>query len=106
LSFGLDRYIKREKKKETPAVETPVVKAPVEKTIFDHIGSKRDWQSILEETVRSMVLFPYHVDYTRMNILPKNPSISPEELADQLDIPLGVAIIVLEELHREEEDSD
>jgi len=101
MSFGLDQYFKREqaKKEKKPETKKPSKVAesiePVE----------RDWLWILEETVQSMILYPHLLDYTRTNILPKHPTITPEELKIQLRIPLGVAIILLKRLQREVEES-
>ena len=108
MSFGLDRYFK--KKKSTPKKKKPLKKesTPKPKTRVSDIkmASKRDWPSILEETVKAMVLYPHHLNYTRSNIFSQNPSITPEELAVRLHIPLGVAIIILKKLREEEELTD
>lgn len=100
MSFGLDQYFKKKKppkKKDAEAKQDDVM----EVLETDPSGA-RDWQFILEETVKSMVLYPHLLDYTRTHILPKNPNITAEELAIQLRVPLGVAIVLLEKLQREE----
>jgi hypothetical protein len=63
-----------------------------------------NWLKILENTVKSMVLYPHLLDYTRTKILPKHPTITAEELAIQLRAPLGVAIVLLDKLQNETEE--
>ncbi|MFX1539410.1 MAG: hypothetical protein ACFFBX_01340 [Promethearchaeota archaeon] len=99
MSFGLDQYFKKQKKREEKD-EKSEEKKTIE--VVEAEGSDlRDWPSILEETVKSMVLYPHLLDYTRTNILPKRQSITPEELAVQLRVPLGVAIVLLDKLQHE-----
>lgn len=106
MSFGLDQYFKKEKKKNAKKAEKEKkVEEPV-KILDAEPSGPRDWQAILETTVESMVLYPHLLDYTRTNILPKRPSITSEELAIQLRIPLGVAIILLAKLQREAQELD
>ena len=72
MSFGLDKYLKKKKKgKKEQVEEEPVEEEQVERTLEDHLDTKHDWRSILEETVRAMILFPHYLDYSRMNILPQ-----------------------------------
>lgn len=64
---------------------------------------KRDYKksplwSILVETVKSMSLYPAHKAYVLENIILKDPSITPEELSIRLSIPLGEALVILDEL--------
>ncbi|MFX1319507.1 MAG: hypothetical protein ACFE9D_02645 [Promethearchaeota archaeon] len=103
MSFGLDPYFKKEKpakKKETEAKE----ESKPEILEFTPSGA-RDWRVILEETVKSMVLYPHLLDYTRTKILPRHPTITEEELAIQLRVPLGVAIVLLDKLQRETQET-
>ena len=103
MTFGLDRYFGKEKEKKKREEKKPVQKdVKIEKVTP---SESRDWPMILEETVKSMVLYPHLLDYTRTNILPKHPSITPEELAIQLRVPLGVAIILLDKLKSEAEET-
>ena len=98
MSFGLDPYFKKKKtkkKKEPPETEKPLKIAEPDET------KERDWPSILEETVKSMILYPHLLDYTRTKILPKHSEITSEELSIQLRIPLGVAIVLLNRLKHE-----
>ena len=104
MSFGLDQYFKKEKPKKKKK-EQPEIKKSL-KVIEPEESVERDWPSILEETVKSMILYPHLLDYTRTNILPKHTTIAPEELAIQLRIPLGVAIVLLERLKREAEETE
>ncbi|MFX1243430.1 MAG: hypothetical protein ACFE8F_00555 [Promethearchaeota archaeon] len=104
MSFGLDQYFKKEKTKKTQE-EKPKTEKVVKISESGDL-EERDWPLILEETVKSMILYPHLLDYTRTNILPQNPSINPEELAIQLHTPLGVAIVLLERLKREAEETE
>jgi len=103
MSFGLDQYFKKEKAKEEK--KKPAAKKPPKVTEPEE-SVERDWPSILETTVQSMILYPHLLDYTRSKILPKHPTITPEELGIQLNIPLGVAIVLLKRLKREAAESD
>lgn len=99
MSHGLDRYFKAGKPpKSEPKAEEPHPVSSEEKRAV-----ARDWWAILQETVKSMVLFPHHMAYTRDHILPTHPSITPEELAVQLDVPLGVALVILDQLRTEQQ---
>jgi hypothetical protein len=53
---------------------------------------------ILIETVHSMVMYPTHKAYTRDVILHEKPDTKPNELAAQLRVPLGEALVILYEL--------
>ncbi len=99
MSFGLDQYFKKEKRSKK--TETERKEEEVEEVLDVEPPGSRDWPTILEKTVESMVLYPHLLDYTRSHILPKRPSITPEELGIQLRIPLGVAIVLLKKLQRE-----
>jgi hypothetical protein len=110
MSRGLDRYIKRKEEKEQAvegqavegqAVEGQAVEGQAVEGSSDVGTTTRDWWSILQETVTSMILFPNQLAYTREHILPKSPSITPEELAIKLDASLGVAIVILDKLRKE-----
>lgn len=100
MTFGLDRYFKKEKETKKNKEEKREMKE-AEVLEIDRSGSI-DWQQILEETVKSMVLYPHLLDYTRTNIIPKQPKITPQELAIQLRVPLGVAIVLLDKLRGED----
>ncbi len=98
MTFGLDRFFQKEKEKKKPEVTKEAQEVEIKEV---ETAESRDWHSILEETVKSMVLYPHWLDYTRTNIFPKRPSITPEELAVQLRVPLGVAMVLLDKLRNE-----
>ena len=98
MTFGLDRFFQKEKEKKKPKEKKKAQEVEIKEL---ESSESRDWHSILEETVKSMVLYPHLLDYTRTNILTKRPSITPEELAVQLRVPLGVAMILLDKLRSE-----
>ena len=53
---------------------------------------------ILVETVHANVMYPTHKSYIRDVLLPEKLDISANELAARLNMPLGEAIVVLQEL--------
>jgi hypothetical protein len=53
---------------------------------------------ILVETVHTLVMFPNHKAYTRSVILREKPGITFLELAVQLHISVGEAVVILYEL--------
>lgn len=53
---------------------------------------------VLVDTVKSMSLYPVHKSYVREKIIPNEPFISAEELSVRLGIPLGEALVILDEL--------
>ena len=53
---------------------------------------------ILVETAQTLPMYNAHMSYTRDNILTESPKITPEQLSQRLDMPLGEAIVILEEL--------
>ncbi len=56
---------------------------------------------ILVETVHVSVMYPSRKAYTREKILPEKPDITPAELANRLNMPLGEALVILHELAEE-----
>jgi ribosomal protein S25 len=58
------------------------------------------WQ-MLVETVHASVMYPSHKAYTRETIIQEKPDITPQELANRLNTPLGEALIILQELAEE-----
>jgi len=48
-----------------------------------------------------MVMYPHHKAYTRDVVLHEKPDIKPMELAVELGIPLGEALVILYELEKE-----
>jgi hypothetical protein len=63
--------------------------------------SKEELWSILVETVHALVMYPNHKAYTRSSVLQDQPEIKPTELAIRLRMPLGEAIVILDELIKE-----
>lgn len=55
------------------------------------------WQ-ILVETVHASVMYYTHRNYTRDTVLIETPNITPQELAQKLNMTLGEAIVILQEL--------
>jgi hypothetical protein len=56
---------------------------------------------ILVETVHASVMYPSRKAYTREEMLRGKPDITPAELANRLNMPLGEAIVILRELAEE-----
>jgi hypothetical protein len=56
---------------------------------------------ILVETVHANVMYPTHKAYTRDVILREKADISAQELASKLNLPLGEALVILQELTSE-----
>jgi len=56
---------------------------------------------IIVETVKANVMYPTHKSYTRDNLLHENPGITADELAMRLNMPLGEALVILDELRPE-----
>lgn len=55
------------------------------------------WQ-ILNETAHALPMYKFHKRYVERSILPEKPQISAKEMALLMGIPLGEAIMILEEL--------
>lgn len=60
---------------------------------------------ILVETVHGMVMYPHHKAYTRDVALHEKPDIKPIDLAAEVGIPLGEALVILYELEKEKIES-
>ncbi|TRO43788.1 hypothetical protein E2P42_02005 [Candidatus Bathyarchaeota archaeon] len=56
---------------------------------------------ILVETVHKAIMYPSHKAYTRDMILRENPDLTPTELENRLSMPLGEALVILDELSAE-----
>ena len=57
---------------------------------------------ILIETVKNLPLYNHHKTYVYEYIFPENKEITPEVLAQRLDITLGESIVILYELKIED----
>ena len=64
---------------------------------LDEYSKEKLWQ-LLVEAVHASVMYPTHKAYTRDKILPEKADVSADELAERLNMPLGEAIIILNEL--------
>ncbi len=66
----------------------------------DYLEKSPLW-AVLVETVHSLPLYRSHKTYIKEKILPEKPEITPEELSESLDMSLGEAFVILEELKSE-----
>lgn len=57
--------------------------------------------TVLVETVHASVMYPSHKAYTRETILQEKPDITASELASRMSMPLGEALVILNELTEE-----
>jgi hypothetical protein len=64
---------------------------------LDEYSKERLWQ-LLVQAVHASVMYPTHKAYTRDSILPEKADVSAVELAERLGMPLGEAIVILNEL--------
>jgi len=55
------------------------------------------WE-ILTDTVHVLPMYKHHKRYAEKNVLPERPRISAKEIALLMGMPLGEAIVILEEL--------
>jgi hypothetical protein len=53
---------------------------------------------MLVDTVHASVMYPNHKAYVRDVILREKPDLTPSELANRLNMPLGEALVILDEL--------
>ena len=65
-------------------------------------GLQKDelWK-LLTETVHALPMYKHHKHFVEDVMLKEKPNISPQELAVQLNITLGEAIVLLDELRGE-----
>jgi hypothetical protein len=64
---------------------------------LDEFTKEKLWL-ILTETVQATVMYPSHKAYTRDVILREKPDVNPTELASRLNMTLGEALVILDEL--------
>jgi hypothetical protein len=55
------------------------------------------WE-ILTDTVHALPMYKHHKHYAEKSMLPEKPRISAKEMALLMGMPLGEAIVILEEL--------
>lgn len=60
---------------------------------------------LLVDTVHASIMYPSHKAYTRDIILTEKPDIAPAELASRLNMTMGEALVILDELKAAKEDS-
>jgi hypothetical protein len=60
--------------------------------------SKEKLCQLLVEVVHASVMYPTHKAYTRDCMLPQKADISAAELSEQLGMPFGEALVILNEL--------
>ncbi|HEX7482649.1 MAG TPA: hypothetical protein VF350_04195 [Candidatus Bathyarchaeia archaeon] len=68
---------------------------------LDEYTKEKLWQ-LLVEAVHASVMYPTHKAYTRDCMLPQKADISPAELVERLGIPLGEALVILNELMQDQ----
>jgi len=64
---------------------------------FEDYSKKKLWQ-LLVDTAHASVMYPTHKAYTRDKVLPEKADITADELATRLNMPLGEALVILNEL--------
>jgi len=64
---------------------------------FEEYSKETLWQ-LLVDAVHASVMYPSHKAYVRDSILPQKPDVSAVELTARLGMPLGEALVILEEL--------
>jgi len=64
------------------------------------LGKDELWR-LLVETVHSLPMYKSHKRYVEEMMIKETPQISPQELAVQLNIPQGEAIVLLDEIRVE-----
>ncbi len=67
---------------------------------LDEFTKEKLW-IILVETVHSAVMYPSHKAYTRETVLREKPDTTPSELSTRLNMSLGEALVIMDELAEE-----
>ena len=67
---------------------------------LEEFTKEKLWQ-LLVEAIHASVMYPTHKAYTRDNILPQKTDVTANELVEKLGMPLGEALVILEELVQE-----
>jgi hypothetical protein len=60
---------------------------------------KDELWKLLVETVHALPMYKHHKRYVQDVMLKERPNISAKELAVQINVPLGEAMVLLDELH-------
>jgi hypothetical protein len=64
---------------------------------LDNYSKEHLWR-LLVETVHVSIMYTSHKNYTKDTVLEEKPDITPEELSHCLNMPLGEALVILDEL--------
>jgi hypothetical protein len=64
---------------------------------LDLYSKEQLWQ-IIVETAHANAMYPTHKAYTRDVILRAKPDIAAQELSEKLNMPMGEAMVILNEL--------
>ena len=67
---------------------------------LDEYTKEKIWQ-LLVDSVHASVMYPTHKAYIRDTMLPQKADVSAAELAERLGMPLGEALVILNELTQE-----
>ena len=67
---------------------------------LDEYTKEKLWQ-LLVDSVHASVMYPTHKAYIRDTMLPQKADVSAMELAERLGMPLGEALVILNELTQE-----
>ncbi len=68
---------------------------------LEDYSKEKLWQ-LLVEAVHASVMYPTHKAYTRDCMLPQKADISAAELSERLGMPLGEALVILNELMQDQ----
>ncbi len=67
---------------------------------LEQYSKEKLWQ-LLVEAAHASVMFNTHKAYTRERVLPEKVDVTADELAIRLNMPLGEALVILDELANE-----
>lgn len=69
---------------------------------MNHEGVEENplWKTLID-TVHALPVFPAHKAYVRDILMPERRNLSPRDLSERLNIPLGEALVILYELKEE-----
>lgn len=60
--------------------------------------TKENLWRLIVDMVHAAVMYPNHKAYVRDVILREKPEVTPSELVNRLNMPLGEALVILDEL--------
>jgi hypothetical protein len=67
---------------------------------LEEFTKEKLWLTLVD-TVHKAVMYPSHKAYIRDVILHDKPDVTPTELVNRLSLPLGEALVILDELSEE-----